>query len=130
MLPFEYVRKDHYAEWIKSLTKNKQRFWPKQCPLDQQNIPFLMDTEPNSRPLPKPANALPLELAHRVASGEISGKQARMLINIDDDSIYDDEDETTSSAWTTSIDGNASCEFEGMDELLEDLMLLQGYEPC
>jgi len=117
MLPFQYIRKEQYSKWIRFLEENKERLWPTQCPLDQVDIPYLMDTGPNTRSLPEPANVLPLEVAHKVASGEISAAQAQLLREMDISCSEEDYECSMSSAFDDDMDG-----------LLQDLMQLQGLE--
>jgi ankyrin repeat protein len=71
--PFSYIRREHYALWIRHLEEILDVYWPRRCIPDQDNSgpPPMSLVKPLSIPLPDPVNALPVKLAGMVASGKL-----------------------------------------------------------
>lgn len=86
-LPLSYVRKEHWNEWIDFIDSKKDVYWPNliQCDDKASSIPTNISEycamNPNTRPLPDPMNALPLDLANKVAAGTLTPQEAIYLRN-------------------------------------------------
>jgi hypothetical protein len=115
--PLNYVRKEHYGDWIAFLEKNQNKYWPKRSVAKdgEQGPPELVKIGPHTRFVENPKDALPDDMAGMVAAGKLSPKEARMLLedneateamsndgsedfsdgdsDDDDDSEYDSEDD-------------------------------------
>jgi hypothetical protein len=79
-LPLNYVRKEHWGEWIEFLEANKDIYWPPRSSSDpEQGSPQHALEGPNTRPIPDPKNALSLDLARLVASGRMTPEEAKIL---------------------------------------------------
>jgi hypothetical protein len=106
-VPLSYVHKEHWKYWIEFLDSHKDEFWPKRDIRkdgEQEDPPLALE-DPNSCPVPDPANALPVSMAALVACGKISPKEAALLQEEDDDdssegfeseSEYDDDSDDDS----------------------------------
>lgn len=82
LCPLEYIKKEHYVFWFEYLETNVDKFWPRRS---SRKVKSTIDLGmPFSRTLSKPANALHPELAHMVASGRMTTKEALWLIDNDD----------------------------------------------
>jgi len=139
LLPLDYVRAEQYEEWIQFLDEHKDQFWPRKCHDfdDEDDVPFLTTCAPSSRPLPDPKNALTLDLAGKVSSGRITGAHAVMI----QQGLDELEEGSENSDWTSDggcsswegsdSEGDDEDDFEfgdDMQHLLDDLMVLQGFE--
>lgn len=76
LCPLEYIRTEHFVFWFEYLESNVDKFWP----VERMAKPTHLD-KPFTRTLSKPANALAPELAHMVASGKMTSKEALLLVN-------------------------------------------------
>jgi hypothetical protein len=76
--PLSYIRREHYDPWIRNLEEILDVYWPRRCIPKQgmQGPPSLCFEKPRSVPLPDPENALTVELAGLVASGELDPSEA------------------------------------------------------
>lgn len=89
--PLSYIRQEHWAEWMEFLVKKKDIYWPAMDKSHGKKGPPDITRElPNSRPLPDPMGALPLELANMVASGSILPEEA-ILLSEEDSTSWSDE---------------------------------------
>lgn len=80
--PLSYTSKHLWSGWIEFLDANKDKFWPVQT--TTEGPPSLALDSPNSRMLPVPKNALTLELAALVASGQMQPKEAVFMAQYED----------------------------------------------
>jgi Ankyrin repeats (3 copies) len=93
-LPLSYVRKDDWPAWIDFLDRKKHLYFPNLVSTVvhddiiksthstvSSTVSEFVDQDPNSRPLPDPVNALPLDLANMVASGTMKPEKAILLRN-------------------------------------------------
>jgi Ankyrin repeats (3 copies) len=93
-LPLSYVRKDQWPAWIDFFDRKKHLYFPnllsttvhydddiKSTHSTVSTVSEFVDQDPNSRPLPDPVNALPLDLANMVASGTMKPEEAILLRN-------------------------------------------------
>lgn len=94
-LPLSYVRKDHWPAWIEYFNKKKNAYWPnlsstinddddsdsKSIISTVSTVSEFVEQSPNTRPLADPRNALPLDLAKMVASGQLKPEEAIRLRN-------------------------------------------------
>jgi hypothetical protein len=96
-VPLNYVRKEHWADWIKFFEANLEVYWPAEDGPENAGAPPLSAQPANSRPLADPDNALPLDMAKMVASGRMSSEEARLL--------YPEKDNDTA---TYRTEGDAS----------------------
>jgi hypothetical protein len=108
-VPLSYVRKEHWCLWIDFLESRKDQYWPgRDADRDgEEDPPALTLEQPNSRPIPDPANALTPELAAMVVSGKMTPDEAQMLKydkddaetanESDSDSDYDSDEDYTDS---------------------------------
>lgn len=101
--PLNYVRKEHYSEWIDFLESKKEEFWPKRSLTKdgEQGPPQAAVEGPNSRTLVEPSGSLPNEMARMVSSGRMTPEETRLLMPDEetqetwDDSDFDsDEDDS------------------------------------
>ena len=80
-LPLECVPEAAWSEWISLLQAKQDEYWPQNsfagARSQQEPPPFLTLQAPHSCPLKDPHNALPLDVAARVASGEVSPADAQ-----------------------------------------------------
>lgn len=116
--PLNYVRKEHYSEWIDFLEEKKENLWPKRVLSKdgEQGPPQAALDGPNSRSLIEPAGSLPNEMARMVSSGRMTPAETLLLmpdeatqetwedsdfdsdddeedVDVDDDSEYDSDDD-------------------------------------
>jgi Ankyrin repeats (3 copies) len=75
--PLSYVKRAHWGEWITFLQSKADKYWP---PRDvhkdgEEPPPVLCQEASQSRPIKDPPNAMPIEAAQRVSSGQISPDQ-------------------------------------------------------
>jgi hypothetical protein len=75
-----YIRKEHYDPWIRRLEEMLDKYWPRLRISDKgkQGPPPLASEKPRVVPLPDPVNALPVELAAMVASGNMDPLEATL----------------------------------------------------
>jgi hypothetical protein len=84
-LPLDYVRSDHWGIWKNFIHSKKDIFWPNLLSGTSSTASNIVaenaviHDSPNSRPLPDPIHALPLDLAKQVASGKLKPGQAMYL---------------------------------------------------
>jgi len=67
--PLEYVRPEQASEWIEFLEDNRDRFFPTGGAIPP--LQAVRETRPDNT-LPDPPNALPVELAGAISSGQLS----------------------------------------------------------
>jgi hypothetical protein len=84
--PLSYIKRSHWGAWVAFLHQNVNRFWPardlKKHAVEPQP-PFDLGP-PNLRPIPDPENALSLDIAQLVASGQLSPENARLVYSSDE----------------------------------------------
>jgi ankyrin repeat protein len=137
-LPLSYVRKEHWEQWINFLDTHKDTYWP---PIEvftrdangkKERVKITTDLvtqNPDSRPLPDPTNALPLDLASMVASGTIRPEEAAYLRKrrekgLDDDDTTEEDDDDETSAFgeedATDICGDSTEDSDSSDDSSTD----------
>ena len=122
--PLSFVRADQYGAWNKFLESILDTYWkPREASAGLQGPPPLALEKSNSRQVPDPDNALPLELAALVSSGRMEPEEAITTNNPaedDEDSTWDDDDSSDSD----DIDfDETECNFDEKEfEELQDLM--------
>ena len=92
-LPLSYTRQDHWSQWLQFLQSKKDEYWPRNSGVDCTAAPELATMEPNSRPIPDPENALPLQIATMFAGGKIKPNEVDILKLLEDESSSDDDDD-------------------------------------
>jgi len=111
-VPLSYVRREHWPLWIEFLESKKDDWWPQQT--EEDSPAPLIDVAPNERPIPRPINALSIELAGMVASGIMSPEEVALLqddnIGFADESEYGDDDEDEDD------DGDSDDDSDGDEE--------------
>jgi len=105
-VPLNYVREEHWSEWNQFLDANKDKLWPKDAKNKKDPPPLTLEPI-NTRSLPDPAGALPLEVASMVAAGRLTPEEARILA--------DDGDQTMEMSEEGDDDLDES-EFDSEDE--------------
>lgn len=124
--PLSYIPKDHWGMWIDFFYARRDVFWPR------RNKRFdamaegsrsgvcspKMHEQPNSAPLPDPANALSLELASMVAAGKLSPDEAHFISSGGDDDDEDGDSTTCSGSGYTSTYGSICRSGCGADSVL------------
>ena len=100
--PLMYVRNENWPSWLKFLRSRTEIYWPRRNVEKEgkQPPPSLTLEGPNTRPMPNPEDALPIDLATMVASGRITPNEAAFLrIEYSDD---DSEDDSESGSYSDS----------------------------
>jgi len=113
--PLAYIRKEHWAQWMKFLQSRKDVYWPVDFK-NKNKPPSLTSEKPFSRHLKDPENALPLKLASRVVSGTMLPYQAVLLKHSGlngAQSLDDSDDDSSFSIWSESGDDE---NFQRIDE--------------
>lgn len=79
MLPLQFVPKTAWMDWILFLDAKKEEYWPagKFGRGQEEPPPLLTLQQPHSRQARDPPNALPLDIAEQVASGELKPDDAQ-----------------------------------------------------
>jgi hypothetical protein len=98
-LPLDYIRREHWSEWLQWMAKNKERFWPNKRH-GLESVPEatgLCTKAPHSNPIQDPTNALSLELARMVVCGKMTPIEARLLQQHDDEEALSDDDDECDS---------------------------------
>ena len=122
--PLSFVRVEQYSAWNEFLESILDTYWkPRDASAGLQGPPPLALEKSNSRQVPDPDNALPLELAALVSSGRMEPEEAITTNNPaedDEDSTWDDDDSSDSD----DIDfDETECNFDEKEfEELQDLM--------
>jgi Ankyrin repeats (3 copies) len=134
-LPLSYVRKEHWADWILFLDRDKDLYWPITMEHDVASLtlPYLHQG-PKTRVVPHPPNALTLELATMVANGRLAPHEAALLkadvtnVSADDGTVEESysSDESDDSDYSDS-DGSYSDD-DDSDSDDEDEVLLEGLQ--
>lgn len=125
--PLNYVREEHWVEWIRFLDTHKDIYWPEAVDNDTKRAaPPLTLQSADTRPLADPVNALPLQLASLVAVGRMRPSEAMLLNKASDDTVgtagFDDDSNSFSSSGEDSdSDYSSSGEEDALDDLLADL---------
>ncbi len=92
-LPLSYTRQEHWSQWLQFLQTKKDAYWPRNSGVDCTAAPTLTTMEPNSKPIPDPENALPLQIATMFAGGKIKPSEVNILKLLEDESSNDDDDD-------------------------------------
>lgn len=134
--PLDYIRKEHWAEWIEYLQSKKDDFWPAS---GDKVRPEFLQKSPNSCPVLDPSDALPLDIAKLVAAGRMQPDEARLLVE-DGEGEYDDDDEDEDSEYSSeddncdessrSSDDESATELEEMADILEIMAMPQKQGSC
>lgn len=72
--PLSYVAKKNWPAWLQFLESVKDDYWPVRDAgrLGAEGPPPLICVAPGSRPMPDPARAPTLDMAHKLASGQMA----------------------------------------------------------
>jgi hypothetical protein len=100
LTPFRYARKEHWPAWRAFIDRIMDEIWPVRddddigVAEDIASIPVLCQQPPQSRPVPDPINALPLDVARRVAEGRLDPENVpTMQVTIlNDESSHSEEE--------------------------------------
>ena len=123
--PLMYVRNENWPSWLKFLRSRTEIYWPRRNVEKEgkQPPPPLTLEGPNTRPMPNPEDALPIDLATMVASGRITPNEAAFLrIEDSDDDGEDDSGSTCHSDSDYSDSDYSDSEMEDVEE--------EGEEDC
>ena len=129
--PLNYVRKEHFDEWIQFLESKKDEFWPKRSvTIDgEQGPPQAALDGPNSRSSSEPSGSLPNEMCRMVSSGRMTPEETRLLMPDEetqetwDDSEFDsDDDEDDSEYDSDDDDDDYSLDEDGFEEEMGALL--------
>jgi hypothetical protein len=139
--PLSFIRVEQYGAWNEFLESILDTYWkPRDASTaagcgGPQGPPPLALEKANSRPVPDPENALPLELAALVSSGRMTPDEAIAAHNNpaaeddDENSTWDDDDSSSDSTDNIDVDETEfddETEFNLFDEKqleeLQDLM--------
>jgi ankyrin repeat protein len=130
-LPLSYVKKDHWDLWIDFFESRKDKYWPiievftRDANGKKERVKLcseLVHHRPDSRPLPDPINALPLDLAAMVASGTIRPEEATYLRKRRENGLEDD-DTTEEEDDEVDDDDDASDSSDSSDSSIDDAIL-------
>ena len=88
-VPLSYCCKPNSTIWNNFLVSIMDELFPTTNP-EKARVPLLFAMEPNSRPVPDPENALPIEMAQKIACGQED----------DDDNDHDDDTDDTDFGFT------------------------------
>ena len=110
-LPLSYIREEHWSKWLQFFQARKEQYWPRIASSESSAAPPLTKFEPHSFVIRDPENALPVEVAKLVASGQLKIKEAKLLMKTFDrevdrsyvdlvfeDSDFDEDDISCSSS--------------------------------
>ena len=127
--PLNYVRKDHWAEWVEFLDAHMDVYWPQQDAQSEQEPPSLVSEEPNTRPLADPVNVLDLQLVKMVAGGRMKPYEAVLLDKEgEDDGTIGTIDDDSSSYY--SSDDEDQSYYSSDEEEEEDTDDFLAHLPC
>jgi ankyrin repeat protein len=128
--PLSYVRREIWKPWKKFLHSKIDQYWPQRDVAIEgpEAPPELVQQEPNSRKIPVPKEALPLELASMVAQGKMDPAEAQFLRHIDDDdnTSSSSEEEGTQDDSSDSDESDSDFSFDE-DEMAEILQSCGGF---
>ena len=137
-LPLSYVHKKHWADWVRFLHAEKDKYWPNDT-VGKTEPPALVLLPPNSRPMADPKHACSLELARMVASGrmkpyeiillQITEQKTKIFSRSGDNetAIDSDSDDSTCSDNSTDSDDDDYTD-SSADSLDSDLSIFENYE--
>lgn len=107
--PLNYVRKEHWGDWINFLDEQKDVFWPVQESNEEDGDDLI--SVPNAETtIPDPKNALTLDLAKMVAAGRLTPEEAKFLAS----------DQTEDDFESDSEDDDNMCSDDGSDSDVDD----------
>jgi hypothetical protein len=103
--PLSYICKDNWPLWIDFFDSVKEAYWPPRdiTKLGVESPPPLTQQLPHSLPVPDPVNALPSDVAFKVASGHLDLSDSRLgALKLNDDidlssTLADCDDDDNSS---------------------------------
>lgn len=123
--PLNYVRKEHWGDWINFLDEQKDVFWPEQEGKEEGAADNLTVETHAETTIPDPKNALTLDLAKMVAAGRLTPEEAKYLVSDqkDDDAESDSEDEYSEDD-DSDADGHSDDEYSDDDFDDEDMAVL------
>jgi Ankyrin repeats (3 copies) len=135
-LPLSYVRKEHWADWILFLDRDKDVYWPITMEHDVASLTLPhLHQGPKTRVVPHPRNALTLELASMVANGRLAPHEAALLkadvtsaASVDDGTVEESysSDESDSDYSDSDSDDASYSDDDDSDE--DDEVLLEGLQ--
>jgi Ankyrin repeats (3 copies) len=135
-LPLSYVRKEHWADWILFLDRDKDLYWPITMEHDVASLtlPYLHQG-PKTRVVPHPRNALTLELASMVANGRLAPHEAALLkadvttaSTAEDDGTVEESYSSDGSEDSDYSDSDASYSDDDDSDDDDDEVLLEGLQ--
>lgn len=116
--PLDYIRKEHWTEWIEYLQQKKNDFWPTD---GAKSRPELLQLPPNSRPVPNPTDALPINLAKMVAAGRMKPEEARILMEEESDEENDEDEDDEDNDKDSDSSYNDEDDFDDDSSSYDDL---------
>ncbi len=128
--PLNYVRKEHFDEWIKFFESKKDEFWPKRSIAKdgEQGPPQAALDGPNSKTFCESPGSLPNEMARMVSSGRMTPEETRLLMPDEetqetwDDSDFDSEEDDYDSEYDSDEDDDYSLDDEDFEEEMGALL--------
>jgi Ankyrin repeats (3 copies) len=126
-LPIEYIRQEHWSEWIDFLTNKLHIFFPKRNTSKEldiskpkpQPIPPLVSVQPHSRPFPDPPIYLAIQIIELIANGTMRPSLIQFSNNRhtdNDDNNTIDRDSMAVSALTEPVLDYQSSFYEDYDD--------------
>lgn len=106
-VPLSYVTKKNWGMWNYFLMAIMDEIFPASASSDKkEEIPLLCTMEPDSRPVPDPANSLSAQVASQVASGEMEPDEVFLGCS-KDEGCDDNEDDDNDSVSLLSDDDSS-----------------------
>ena len=107
--PLSYATKAIWPLWIDFIDSVKDTFWPyRDVTVDgYEEPPLLAQLQPDSNPVRDPPNALEIDIAFKVASGEMELFDL-LLLDLDDSDSDSDDDDDDSVTSTDSEDSSTN----------------------
>eukprot|EP00977_Amphora_coffeiformis_P002040 scaffold381_cov178-Amphora_coffeaeformis.AAC.29 len=90
-VPLSYVTKKNWSAWNHFLGQIMDHIFPV-TNANKEDVPPLCRMDPDSRPVPDPADPLPEDIATMIANGEMQPDQ---IVEVEEDDDEDEEDDTS-----------------------------------
>jgi len=130
-VPLDYVRREHWSQWIHFLDSLKDTFWPNKEDAGSQNQgpPPLSLAASNSRPVPDPKNALSLEKATMIASGRLKPVDVPEASALTDAAEFEnEEDESSTNSESDESNSSAGYDEDDLQNFLDSLPVTRRQE--
>jgi hypothetical protein len=114
--PLSFICKDNWPLWIEFFDSVKEAYWPPRdiTKLGVESPPPLTQQLPHSLPVPDPINALPSDVAFKVASGHLDLSDSRLgALKLNDNDL-------SSTLADRDDDDNSSLDYDDAGFLTED----------